>query len=191
MLPWFSAFFGKAPDRYSIVLGLLNGSCNYGSRITFPDGSQEFVSLLGGLDPSRNGVPRYARSRYVPTIVHEFSHSHLNPLVDRNLGALKPSGEALFLLLAEDMHRWGYDHWYVMLYEYLVRASTLRYLAVAEGVEVAEAESLRDLRAGFPGTLDLAEVLGEYEADRVAYPNLQSFLPRLVDFFTELAESLA
>ena len=190
MIPWFGSFFGEVPDRYTIVLGLLNGSCNYGSRVTFPDGSQEFVSMLGGLDPHPDGVPRFARQRYVPTIVHEFSHSYVNPLVDRNLEALRPAGETLFSLLEEDMHRWGYDYWYVMLYEYLVRASTLRYLTFAEGVETAESEALQDLRAGFPGTLDLAEILEEYEADRVAFPNLQAFLPRLVDFFAELADSL-
>ena len=146
--------------------------------------------MLGGLDPNPEGVPRYARQRYVPTIVHEFSHSYLNPLVDRNLEALRPAGETLFALLEEDMRRWGYDHWYVMLYEYLVRASTIRYLTIAEGVEAAEAEGLRDVRAGFPGTLHLANTLGEYEADRLTYPKLQAFVPRLVDYFTELADSL-
>ena len=63
-------------------------------------------------------------------------------------------------------------------------------LFFGQGVEAAEDESLRDLRAGFPGTLQLAEILAEYEVDRSTFPNLQAFLPRLIGFFEELAQNL-
>jgi hypothetical protein len=187
MLPWFQRFFGERPEDYVIVLGLLNGSCNYGSRVTFPDGRQEFVSMLGARYPDTGGIPTYPRERYIPTIVHEFNHSYVNPLVDKHRETLRGPGEALFTHLGDGLHRWGYDYWYVMLYEYLVRGATIRYLEANEGPDAAGAMARRDMRAGFPGITELSDLLAEYEADRVTYPDLEAFIPRLVAFFHELA----
>ena len=186
LLPWFQGFFGGAPEDYTIVLGLLNGTCNYGSRVTFPAGEQEFVSMLGGRDPDPDGVPVYSRERFIPTIVHEFNHSYVNPLVDRNREQLKPVAEPLFSAMEEDLRHWGYDHWYVMIYEYLVRAATLRHLEVSEGAAAATAHARQDVRAGFVGVAELADLLEEYENNRAAYSVLDDFMPRLVEFFREL-----
>lgn len=186
MLSWLQAFYGRAPEAYSITLGLLNGTCNYGSRVTFPDGGQEFVSMLGGRDPDGDGYPVYSRDRFVPTIVHEFNHSFVNPLVDRNREALRPAAEPLFSVLEGPLRRWGYNHWYVMLYEYLVRASTLRYLDTVEGTGAAMIHARQDVRAGFVGVVELADLLRDYEEDRTAFPTLDAFVPRLVEFFRNL-----
>jgi len=190
MLPWFQEFFGGEPESYVVILGLLNGSCNYGSRVTHPDGTVEFFSMLGAVDPDRNGIPRYARSRFVPTIVHEFSHSYINPLVDRHVEELQPSGEVVFAYLKEAMHHWGYDHWYVMDYEYLVRAATVRYLQASEGTGAAERAVRRDEEDGFVGLGELAGLLADYEAHRDRYPKLDAFMPRLVEFFEGLAKAM-
>ena len=190
MLPWFKQFFGAEPESYVVILGLLNGSCNYGSRVTHPDSAMEFTSMLGAIDPDRNGIPRYAQDRFVPTIVHEFSHSYINPLVDRHAEALRPSGEVIFSHLGEAMEYWGYNHWYVMYYEYLVRASTVRYLEVNDGARAVDRMVERDEEGGFVGVGELAGILADYEDHRDQYPDLDAFMPRVVEFFDLFAKAM-
>ena len=146
--------------------------------------------MLGGLDPDRDGVPRYEQDRFIPTIVHEFNHSYVNPLVERHREAFRLAGEHIFSRLESNMTRWGYNHWYVMINEYLVRAGTIRYLRTREGRRAARRNISRDERAGFPQIGDLADLLSEYESDRERYPDLEAFLPRIVAFFDEMAEEM-
>lgn len=190
MLPWFQEFYGSAPENYVQIIGLLNGTCDYGSRVTFPDGRMEAVSMVGAQDPDRDGIPQFSRSLFLPTIIHEFNHSYVNPMVDRNLEVLQPAGEALFPHLEETLARWGYNHWYVMVYEYLTRATTIRYLAAVEGPAAAELETNRDQEVGFWGVGELAGLLETYESDRSTHPDFESFLPRTVEFFQGMADYL-
>jgi hypothetical protein len=189
MLAWFEDFFGYKSDAYVIILGLQNGTCNYGASVTLPDGSREFNSLLGATRPDSHGAPQYPRAGYLPIIVHEFCHSYVNPLVDRHNEALRESGEILFPLHEDKMRRWGYNLWYVMFYEYLTRACVIRYLLVEEGRQAAEHKIQDDERAGFPVIRKLVEVLAEYAKQRSTFPTLDAFMPQVVAFFDEYAES--
>ena len=46
-----------------------------------------------------------------------------------------------------------------------------------------------DERAGFPGIGDHAELLIEYEERRKVYPTMEEFIPRIVSYFDQYAES--
>jgi len=110
--------------------------------------------------------------------------------VDRHAQALRPSGEVIFSYLREAMEYWGYNHWYVMYYEYLVRAGTVRYLEVSDGVRAADRNVRQDEEGGFVGVGELADLMAEYEADRIRYPNLDAFMPRVQEFFEGLAGAM-
>ena len=189
MLAWFEDFFGYLPENYVIILGLQNGTCNYGSSVTLPDGKQEFNSLLGANHPDKKGAPQYPRQGYLPIIVHEFCHSYVNPLIDRHSEALRKAGEVLFPYHEKAIRRWGYNHWFVMLYEYLTRACVIRYLYAEEGQRTAKDKIKEDERAGFPGIQALANVLAEFEEQRERYPTLETFMSRLVTHFNHYAKS--
>lgn len=189
LMSWFQEYFGYQPDDYVIIIGFQNGTCNYGSSVTLEDGRREFNSLLGANRPDRNGAPQYPRG-VIPIIVHEFCHSYVNPLVDRHTDILQEAGEAIFPHLKENLRRWGYNYWYVMTDEYLVRACVIRYLYSKEGEKSARKKITEDERAGFPGIRDLAELLGEYEERREEYPDMESFLPRIAAYFERYAASL-
>jgi hypothetical protein len=189
MLPWFQDFFGYQPDDFVIILGLQNGTCNYGASVTLEKGHREFNSLLGASRPDRNGAPRYQRRWHLPIIVHEFCHSYTNPLVDRHKESLREAGESLFPHLKAQLGRWGYNTWFVMMYEYLTRACVLRYLAANESERAAEDRIRVDEEAGFPGIRGLASLLGEYETQRDAYSDLDAFMPRIAAYFAGFAES--
>ena len=185
--PWFQVFFGYQPERYVIILGLQNGTCNYGAKIFREDGTREYYSILGAGRPDRSGAPQYRRDRVLPLIVHEFCHSFVNPLVKRHLELLRGSGEKIFPHLEARMRRWGYNRWHVMIQEYLVRACVLRFLAAQEGSGAYEEMVRYDERAGFPGIRGLAECLKGYEGGREEYPDMESYLPRIARYFTALA----
>jgi hypothetical protein len=190
VIPWFRDFFGYRPDDFVIILGLQNGICNYGASVTLHNGKKEFNSLLGGSRPDRKGAPRYPRRGYLPIIVHEFCHSYANPLVDRHKEALREAGEKLFPLLKKQLSRQGYNTWFVMMCEYLTRACVLRYLAANEDEDDVETRVREDERSGFPGIRALAALLEDYETRRATYPDLDSFLPRIVEHFDRYVETL-
>jgi hypothetical protein len=52
----------------------------------------------------------------------------------------------------------------------------------------AVAHSREDVRAGFVGVMELAHLLEEYEFDRATYPDLDAYVPRLVEFFRDLSQ---
>ena len=119
--------------------------------------------------------------------MHEFCHSFVNPLIDRNRNNLRESGEAIFPHLREKLKDHGYNFWYVMYYEYMTRACVIRYLASKEGPGAVSTQIRRDERDGFPGIQNLAELLSEYESFRDKYTDLDAFMPRIVDYFDKLA----
>ena len=45
------------------------------------------------------------------------------------------------------------------------------------------------LKAGFLWMRELVTLLGEYEADRTRYATFDLFMPRVVEFFTQQAQS--
>jgi uncharacterized protein DUF4932 len=190
LLPWFRNFFGYQAENYVIIIGLQNGSCNYGHSVTLPDGTREFVSILGARDPGSDGAPRYPEGWFIPIIVHEFCHSYVNPIVDRNREMLREAGQAVFPYLKERMHDHGYNLWNVMINEFLVRGCTIRYLAAEKGGHSARRQIERDSEAGFPGMRKLVALLVEYEDHRDIYPDLETFMPRIGEYFEEMAVSL-
>ena len=189
LIPWFEGYFGYLPDNYVIILGMQNGSCNYGQSVIFPDGSREFVSILGARWPDQNGAPQYPEDWFVGVVIHEFCHSYINPLVNKHRGILREAGEAIFPHVAKAMKESGYNFWYVMIQEYLVRACTTRCVAASAGDNAAARLMMRDLRGGFSGIEKLNALMKEYEAGRDKYPDMEAFMPRVAEFFEEFANT--
>ncbi|NOR14164.1 MAG: DUF4932 domain-containing protein [Candidatus Aminicenantes bacterium] len=77
-----------------------------------------------------------------------------------------------------------------MMYESLVRACVVRYRLASEGEAAAEQQIIRENNNRFFWIRGLSDLLGEYEADREDYPNLDSFFPEIVKFFDKYAASI-
>lgn len=187
LIGWLQDFFGQEPDGYTIIVGMQTGYGNYGLSRILPDGSQEFVSIMGASLPSWfGGIPRFTAWWVIPTIVHEFAHSFVNPFVFENGEALRPISERLFPSHREQMMSQGYSTWAHLAFEYLVRASVNQYLQDRGDREGLARRFEADLDQGFPGIHLLTERLDEYQADRDRYSTLTEFLPRIVDCFEEI-----
>ena len=180
---WYRKFFGYYPGSIKMYLALLNGSCNYGYPVFYPDGEVEFVSLLGGRFPDKEGLPTYPKEWFLPVIIHEYMHSYINPLIKTRPEEFMELGEAMLCTHRAKMIERGYNVWNVILQEYIVRACTVVYLEKVEGRSKARQNINEDLGAGFSEIEGLVGLLIEYENSRDIYPDIDSFLPQIKTYF--------
>ncbi len=187
IIPWLKDYFGQEPEHYVIVVGMQIGNGNYGLSTTLQDGSKEFISVIGATSPSRfRKIPQFSRWSFVPTVVHEFAHSFVNPVVDSNEDLLRDVTERLYPYHRERLSPQGYLTWRTLSYEYLVRATVIRYLENQGSLRDARRRVGVDEGQGFTGITLLSEAFEEYESNRELYPTLDAFIPRVVECFEEI-----
>lgn len=184
---WFNRFFGAPPGgRFVLVPGLANGGGSFGPRVVFPDGTEELYAIIGVSQVDSTGLPRFSEGM-IGTVVHEFNHSYVNPVVAGQAARFELAGPRVYQAVAEEMRGQAYGNWKTMVDESLVRASVVRYLEARGGAETARRAAIGEEARGFYWTSELAALLGEYEAARDRYPDLASFLPRVAGYFDALA----
>ena len=184
-LQWFDSFFGVRPGaRFYVIVSLLNGPCNYGTNIRYPDGREEICPVLGVAKFDEEGIPVIGDDVF-PTVVHEVCHSYANPIVDKYAGDLEAAGKRIYSGCEQTMRKQAYSKWKTMIYESMVRVSVVRYLAATEGKEAAQKEVQRQHDRGFKWIGDLSRLVEEYESHRARYENFATFMPEVVEFFDE------
>ena len=187
-LEWFDKFFGARPGtEFHLVLGMLNGGSCYGTRLAVGD-TEEIYCILGVWLCDRSGMPRFNR-QVLPTVVHEFCHSYANPLVDKHAEELAQAGKRIFPRVKAKMKRMAYGNWRTMMYESVVRACVIRYVMATDGPQLATLAVKKEQKQGFLWIKELSDLLGEYEADRETYPTLESFFPKIVEFFDRYSQA--
>ncbi|MFO0983163.1 MAG: DUF4932 domain-containing protein [Planctomycetota bacterium] len=182
---WVRGFFGPRASSasFQVIVGLLNGGGNFGCGVSYPDGRLELSPVVGVWQWDEDGMPRFG-DEHVPTLVHELTHSFVNPLIERHAESFASAGAALFATVAEVMRSQAYTTWQTMLHESLVRACVVRYLAAHQGDAAARRQESEELSRGFRWVPALAQCLArEYEADRTQYQDLDLFAPRIAAFF--------
>ena len=185
---WFDRFFGARPRaRFGVILSLLNGPCNYGTGVRYPDGREDIIPIIGAGKFDGDGVPVFGDAD-VSTIAHEFCHSYTNPCVDQHAEELRPAAERIFQHCERAMRDQAYGNWKTMMYESLVRVCVVRYMQATAGEKAAGDEVRENEQRGFRWIGKLAELLGEYETQRARYATFDAFMPRVVEFFNDYAK---
>lgn len=188
---WFAKFYGAAGTAiFAVHPGLLLGGQNFGVSVRHPDGREEITPNIGCWEFDAEGVPIFADG-VLPIIVHEFCHSYVNPIVDARLSEFESAGTSIFPHVRAKMEAQAYKEWRTVVCESIVRASVVIYLRAHEAEPDALQEIALNERLGFTWTRDLATLLSDYEARRESYPTFDSFAPRIVAFFDELAKDFA
>jgi hypothetical protein len=82
------------------------------------------------------------------------------------------------------MRKSGYDIWNVVLNEYLVRACTIKFLKEHEGIKEVKRNLKMDKMNGFIEIEGLVQLIEDYENNRNEYPDMESFLPVIKQYFT-------
>ena len=185
---WFDTFFGaRRQAKFVLSPGLLLGGSCYGSGIRHPNGREVIHPVIGVWKFDEKGIPLFHGS-IAGTVAHELCHSYTNPIVDRHADKLEAAGKKIFATCAAKMRRMAYGSWKTMIYESLVRACVVQYLAATGGDEAAAKEVERQHGRGFLWVGGLAELLEEYESGRKKYRRFDDFMPRVAAFFDDYAE---
>lgn len=189
---WYYHYYGIVPKgEFRVVLGLANGGGNYGPKVVWPDGKETFYAIMGAWSFDSTGRPVFDVKGYLPTLIHEFNHSFVNYLTEKYKASFGATGDTIYSVVGAKMQRQAYADWPVMFSEALVRASVIRYLMVHNrDSAVAKKELAQQMSIGFVWMDQLVDLLGVYESDRKKYPTLESFMPRIVNFYQTTAANI-
>jgi len=189
---WFNHYYGMSPKaEFNVIIGLGNGDANYGPKVIYPNGSEALYAIMGTWRFDDKGEPVYNSSTYLSTLVHEFNHSFVNYLTNKNAPQLRIAGKILYQSDSVKMQNQAYGDWQVMLSESLVRASVIRYLMSHNtNPSVANKEIQQQSSKGFIWIKQLVDLLGTYEKNRKRYPTLESFMPQIIKFYNIAATNI-
>ena len=184
---WFESYFGVRPHtEFVVIVSLLNGPCNYGTSVVFPDGREVICPVIGADSFDGDDKPVF-NENHSGLLVHELCHAYTNPIVDRYAEQLAKPGKRIFRYCEETMASQAYSTWQTLMYESFVRAVVVRNLLATKGRMAAEVQAGRDADRGFVWVGDLAKLLAEYEKQRTKYKSFEDFVPEIVAFFEDYA----
>lgn len=190
-LNWFQSFFGKkADENFNIIISPGCGNGNYGPSYSLPDAKKEVFAILGTWKVDESGMPVYKQAEYLPTIIHEFSHSFVNPILEKHRDSFEESGKGIYKIVEYEMSRMqAYGNWQIMLNEALVRASVIKYFIDHSAAEPdIQMMMNNESNNGFIWIKDLIEELKKYDNQRTIFPTLESYLPVLSNSYVTFAE---
>lgn len=187
---WFNSFFGVKGGNYNIFISLTNGPSNYGMKITHKNEGDDLCPIIGA--GSMNGNPAFSSEGAVRLLVHEISHPYCNPIVDSYKEELTKSGKTIFPHISQKMENQAYNNWNIVMYEALVRASTICYVNQDTLTKLKVKDMIDyETNCGFFWMADLFKFLNtKYEANRNEYPDLKSFMPQIISFYDILATKI-
>jgi hypothetical protein len=180
---WYSQFYGMTPEEtFTVIIGLTNGGNNYGAIRQFPDQKKEVFAIVGYSLNRETGKAFEHGGRYASTLIHEFNHSFVNPLLDdeANKALLLPIGEDLYALTKRMMNGQAYKNATTVLNESIVRASVIIYMEEnGFTAEQVKNEMYDQLGRGFHWIPELVSALKEYTHQRDKYPTFNDFYPEI------------
>ena len=186
-------YYGLRQNSYTIILAPFFHPGGYGPRVQISDGVYDVYSLCGPNDVA-DGVPVFSASdQWLRMLVwHEFGHSFVNYLTDRNLEQLIPPCTVLQADMkakidADPNVDWNtYIHEWVS--EHVVRAVTTRLAYLKLGDNAGNAALNSEEKQGYIYVRPLCERLEIYERNRNTYTTFENFYPEMTAVFNELAK---
>jgi hypothetical protein len=118
---------------------------------------------------------------------HEFSHSFVNPLVDKHYKEFEKY-KALEKPILNLMRKVGYGRWDVILYEHIVRAVTAVLTHKQYGAEKANLDIKAERDQGFIYIDSLYSKILAYSIDTKG-KSFDQFFPELINVFKSYAEN--
>lgn len=184
----FERYYRASQASYNVIVSPLLHSGGFGPRTRRADGSYDLYAFIGPAADS-GPFPQFdANYLALDLILHEFSHSFCNPVVNEHYEQLEQF-ECLYEPIAEAMQKQGYGNWKTCLYEHLVRAAVVRLVHHAFGPKYAEALRQWEIEEGSFVHLDgILAVLEEYEKKEGAA--FEDIAPGLAVYFKGQVEKL-
>ncbi len=116
--------YGVKNNSYSIILAPLLHDGGYEVDIENANG-KNLYAIIGPMYDKLNKIPVFDTQNILSEyVIHEFSHSFCNPIIDQYFDNLKQS-ECLLNPIESKIIAQGYKGWKTCLYEHLVRANEI------------------------------------------------------------------
>ncbi|MDD2332358.1 MAG: DUF4932 domain-containing protein, partial [Candidatus Cloacimonetes bacterium] len=114
-----TTWFGSAQNSFNFIVTPLYVTNGYGPCLQNAEGGLDLYCISAG---QTDGLS------LLTLLVHEFSHSYINPLVEEHYQRLKKARK-LYKPIRKQMVAQAYTDWWVTLVEHYVRAATIRIYA--------------------------------------------------------------
>ncbi|MDE5560167.1 MAG: DUF4932 domain-containing protein, partial [Bacteroidales bacterium] len=191
---WYTDFYGNPPlETYAILLGFINGGCNYGCNRQLPGQPREIFAVLGYAFGDSLTAYETQPDVYLGILVHEFNHSFVNPLIEDGQMFTETMGDAGAKLqqFCEAIMNWqAYPEWQNIINESIVRAAVICYLQDQNTADSTIRQAILDeMQVRFVWMPELVLKMQEYRHNRNLYPTFDAFYPELVAFFNDYADS--
>lgn len=180
---WYARFYGTEPtEKFSVVIGFTNGGGNYGPSRQLPGQPKEVFAIAGYYVDPQTGKAYENGLDYASTLIHEFNHSFVNPLLNdsSNTALLKEIGQNLLKLSPIGMQRQNYAQWSIVVNESVVRAAVIIYM-LDNGftAEQLQQELFDNVCRDFRWMPELVTALRHYASHRELYKTLNDFYPEI------------
>lgn len=167
--------FGKSQNSYNYVLSSLMVG-NFGiSFVDYKTYGADLFSVFSTDDFSLSpGI-----------LIHEFSHSFINPLSDKYYDLAEkyiPSYEKLKDLKLPD-YQSGYGDFKECINEHLVRAMSIHLLKQINHTDSANVQLKNDFYSGYRFIEKILERYDYYDRNRTQYNSIEEFFPELLESF--------
>ncbi|RAJ30316.1 DUF4932 domain-containing protein [Pedobacter cryoconitis] len=172
--------------QFNVILNFL-GWGNFGPRIYKKDGKELYAVIAPEKIAIR--IPTFDIAGLYRLLWHEFAHSFANPAVEKVENQLTPFSY-LWEPVKVSMRAQAYSSWDAVVKEQLTEAITCRLAAQKFGEDAAELNNVRYQKGKDWIYLNsLLKALKYYEANRNAYPTLDSFMPKIIESFEEIKQT--
>ncbi len=179
--------YGMSQKTYNLVLTPLLHDGGFATRIVEADGANLYAII--GPSEATDGRPSYNSEKLLQDyVIHEFSHTFCNPIIDANFEALEKT-DCLFEPIKESMKKQAYTRWKSCLYEHLVRANEVILTKKIKGIKASNLiyEDFVQHR-NFVYLQELVPILEMYDDNRSKFKNLNSIMPDVIQYFNEQAK---
>ena len=179
---WYEKFYGTEPkENYKVIIGFGNGGNNYGVKRQLDNGKRDVFNVCCYFESDRSYSNGWS---YASTMVHEFNHSFVNPLLENsetNYALVKESSNWLL-----EFSRWAmsyaqaYGSSNTVMNESLVRAAVLVYLQEnGFSMDQIKTQMYEEVSRGFTWTPELFNALQYYASNREQYKTLNDYYPEI------------
>ncbi|GFP75265.1 DUF4932 domain-containing protein [Clostridium fungisolvens] len=170
-------YYGYKQNSYNFIIESLSVG-GYAARVPSQNGKFDLYDFM--VIPNND-------EEFFQMIVHEFGHSYVNPLTEKNINEINRY-DNLFTPIKQAMANQQYGQWQYCVNEHIVRSVAYRNLYFYFGKNASEYYINLDTSKNFIYINAITEKLKEYENNRDKYTTFDDFYPKLIEVFKELSE---
>jgi hypothetical protein len=178
---YLEEFYGTKLSSYNVILSPLLHQGGYNLEFKNNSNNIEVLAIIGPNGEIEFNPIFDTDFLEKDLMIHEFGHSFVNPLVDKNKKSILELEKLYYTdTLMRNAKREGYSDWISTFDEILVRTNTIIITEKYYGEESAKELLNYEINAGFNIIPMIIEIMQDYSKNRTKYPTYEDFLPILI-----------